>query len=166
MEKKCIECGITYKTDDKRRKFCSNRCYHIKSKRELNKGTFKKGIQVWNKNMKGIHLSPLTEFKKGQESLKKLPLGKITKRIDKNKNIRNWIKIEEPNIWMEYSRFIWIKNNGEIPQGFVIHHIDKNSLNDNIENLCCLTRKAHISIHREDFAEARIKPYLEQEKLE
>ena len=34
----------------------------------MNKGRFEKGHIPWNKNLKGIHLSPNSEFKKGMKS--------------------------------------------------------------------------------------------------
>lgn len=122
-----------------------------------NKTSFHKGNIPWNKNMKGIHLSPQSEFKKGCISNNKKKLGSITKRKDKNDAIRQWIKIDEPNKWIEYAKWVWISKNGNIPQGFLLHHIDKNSLNDNITNLTLLTRKGHINIHREDLNKGKRK---------
>jgi len=115
-----------------------------------NKTCFKKGQTPWNKDKKGTHFSPETEFKKGQKGITWMPLGSITIRTDKSNKQRRWIKIEEPNIWIEYAKFIWIKHNGKIPKGYLIHHIDKDTLNDDIENLALVTRKAHINIHRKD----------------
>ena len=109
---------------------------------------FKKGDTPWNKGKKGIHLSSETEFKKGQKGINWKPVGSVTIRKDKNKKPRRWIKLDEPNIWVEYAKFIWIKNHGEIPYGFLIHHIDEDTLNDNIENFAMVTRKAHINLHR------------------
>ena len=112
-----------------------------------NKTSFKKGHKSWNKGKKGIHLSPETEFKKGQKGINWKATGTISCRTDKGNKQRQWIKIEEPNIWIEYAKFIWIKNNGKISKGYLIHHIDNNSMNDNINNLALLTRKAHFQIH-------------------
>ena len=113
-----------------------------------NKTAFVKRHIPWNKNKKGIHLSPMTEFKKGQRGINWMPLGSLTIRTDKSGAQRQYIKIAEPNIWIEYAKFIWIKNNGKIPKGFLIHHIDRNTLNDRIKNLASLTRKAHFEIHK------------------
>ena len=109
---------------------------------------FKEGNIPWNKGKKGLHLSPETEFKKGQKSINRKPAGSITTRIDNNGKQRKWIKISDPNIWIEYAKFIWIKNHGEIPKGFLIHHIDENSLNDDKDNLALVTRAAHMNLHR------------------
>lgn len=62
-----------------------------------NNGRFKKGHIPWNKNIKGLHLSPDTEFKKGEKGIKWLPVGSITTRKYKNGEIRRFIKIKEPN---------------------------------------------------------------------
>lgn len=112
-----------------------------------NKTSFKKGLIPWNKGIKGIRMSPATEFKKGQRSINWRPVGTITQRTDKSGKTRNWIKIDESNKWIEYAKFIWIKHNGIIPRGMIIHHIDGNSLNDDISNLAMVTRPAHFHIH-------------------
>lgn len=41
----------------------------------------------------------------------------------------------------------WEKNNGKKPQGYDIHHIDRNKKNWNIENLELVTKKDHARIH-------------------
>ena len=112
-----------------------------------NKTVFKKGHIPWNEGKMGIHLSPKTEFKKGQKSLRWLPVGTKTIRIDKNKTKRCWIKIVEPNNWEEYSKFIWKKHFGKLLKGDVTHHIDGNRLNDEIENIIALPRKDHPIFH-------------------
>ena len=115
-----------------------------------NKTAFKVGHVPWNKGKKGLRLSPTTEFKKGQRGIKWVQVGTKTIRTDKGGKQRRWIKVSEPNIWIEYAKFVWIQNNGAISKGYVIHHIDKNTLNDDISNLALVSRKAHINIHRVD----------------
>lgn len=44
---------------------------------------------------------------------------------------------------------------GIIHTGCVIHHVDKDSLNDTIENLSMLTRAEHIEIHKDDLIKGK-----------
>lgn len=101
------------------------------------------------KELKGIHISPNTEFKKGQKSNKKVEIGTIKERCVKGVK-RNFIKIAEPDVWQRYYVYLWEKENGKIPKGCVIHHINKIPNDDRIENLVCLTRSEHMNIHRKD----------------
>jgi hypothetical protein len=61
---------------------------------EKSKATqFKKGMTSWNKGMKGIHLSPSTEFKAGQVPHNKLPdelreVALLRRQLTKNINER------------------------------------------------------------------------------
>jgi len=44
-------------------------------------------------------------------------------------------------------QYVWIKNNGAIPKGYEIHHINGDKSDNSIKNLALLTRKEHRSIH-------------------
>jgi len=122
-----------------------------------NKTAFKQGQEPWNKNVKGIHLSPGSEFKKGCISLKHKPVGTCTIRTDKTGKKRRWIKISEPNIWIEYAKYVWEKHHGAIPKGLLIHHKDTDTLNDNRHNLKCVTRSWHINHHRDLLTAGKLK---------
>ena len=79
-------------------------------------------------------------------------MGTITIRTHR-KEKRQWIKVSEPNTWEVYAVYLWKKyNNKEIPKGYIIHHKNKNKLDDRIENLELLSRKEHINIHRKDLS--------------
>lgn len=42
---------------------------------------------------------------------------------------------------------VWIEHNGIIPEGMVIHHIDRDKSNNDINNLIMLSRAEHASLH-------------------
>ncbi|MGN0098302.1 MAG: HNH endonuclease signature motif containing protein [Candidatus Methanomethylophilaceae archaeon] len=44
-------------------------------------------------------------------------------------------------------RYIWVKYNGPIPEGYLIHHIDGNPLNNDISNLACVSPTEHAQEH-------------------
>jgi HNH endonuclease len=44
-------------------------------------------------------------------------------------------------------RHIWEDEKGPIPPGYEIHHKDENTLNNNISNLECITKKEHRNKH-------------------
>ena len=44
-------------------------------------------------------------------------------------------------------RLVWLVFNGPVPKGYVIHHIDHNKLNDNLNNLMLMTIAEHIRHH-------------------
>ncbi len=45
-------------------------------------------------------------------------------------------------------RHIWEINNGTIPEGYVIHHINLNRSDNRLNNLMCLTHKQHRELHK------------------
>ena len=45
-------------------------------------------------------------------------------------------------------REIWKRFNGEIPKGYVVHHIDGDPSNNKIENLQIMTQSEHIMLHQ------------------
>ena len=44
-------------------------------------------------------------------------------------------------------RYVWEYYNGPIPEGYVIHHKDKNKANNDISNLECIPRGKHSRLH-------------------
>ena len=42
---------------------------------------------------------------------------------------------------------VWEDHNGTIPEGYEIHHIDGNPVNNHILNLDCLRREDHLRMH-------------------
>lgn len=127
-------------------------------KREPNSGSFKSGHQTWNKGKKGLHHSPNTEWKKGQPSDKKLPIGAVTIRKRKREeHARAFIKIADPSVWVPRANWVWEQAFGKIPRGMVIHHRDRNPLNDDLDNLRLLSRAEHAAEHNHEMHHARYR---------
>ena len=54
--------------------------------------------------------------------------------------------------YREYSgkylhRAVWERFNGEIPEGYVIHHIDGDKSNNDLTNLQLMTKSEHVKLH-------------------
>lgn len=141
------------------RKTCSRSCM-AEQKRQLMRGnTLRKGLppdnafaknhKPWNAGVKGIRLSPTTEFKPGQIPVNLMPIGTESVRVDKNGQLRMWVKVGSRK-WKLRAVVVWEQQFGPVPSGLVIHHHDRNTLNDSIDNLMCMTRKAHINEHRHE----------------
>jgi hypothetical protein len=47
-------------------------------------------------------------------------------------------------------RKVWTLANGEIPDGYVIHHINGDSKDNRLENLAMMTKEAHHAFHDKD----------------
>lgn len=155
---KCEQCEAGFsraKSGSRPIRFCSQKCYHENAKaNNAYKGTFVAGNSPWNKDLKGIHLSPASEFVKGCASNKASPLGAETIRFDKSGQPRAYVKIGSPSHWRQRAVVVWEAENGPLPSGHVIHHKDRDPMNDSIENLQCLTRSAHINEHRDELRAA------------
>lgn len=56
---------------------------------------------------------------------------------------------------MRLHRFIREKCHGTIPEGYDVHHIDHDKNNNNIENLCLLSRSEHLRLHGKEMSETQ-----------
>lgn len=153
----CRNCNSYFKTTEKRLKCCSWDCHLMFRKNNPNLfqgGRFKKKQVPWNKGVRGYMGANKTSFKKGNIPPQYVPVGTIVVRKPHHeKSPRRRIKIADLNKWQYYSHYIWEKHNGKIPKGYLIHHKDKNPLNDNIENLEIMTRAEHLDEHRKEHNE-------------
>ena len=101
-------------------------------------GRYSKGDIPWNKDKKGIHLSPDSEFK-----------GDGSCAGEKSKSWKGGLQTNDRDgqmIWTgtgsrtRVARFNYAKVHGEIPKGFVIYHIDGDKMNDDVTNLEAISR--------------------------
>lgn len=81
-----------------------------------------------------------TRMKKAREKFKKQPTMKIGKR--------GYNEIYIPGMgWKKYHQYIWEHEYGKIPDGFVLHHINFNKLDNRLENLQLLPKREHLKLH-------------------
>lgn len=105
---------------------------------------------------KGDHLSVKTEFKAGVPGLSRLPIGSVRIRKETHTgSMRAWVKIADPNVWKKRSILVWESEHGPLPKGWVVHHDDRNSMNDDISNLIGMTRRDHAAEHRDELNMSR-----------
>ena len=104
----------------------------------MNKGTFKKGNTPWNKGVKGLRLSPATEFKSdGSNTGDKHPSWGGGLQHNKRDGIIVWTGT---NRRKPLSRKLYEDEYGKIPDGYIIYHIDGDKLNNDIDNLEAISR--------------------------
>ena len=109
--------------------------------RMMQKTQFRKGQASWNRGMKGIRMSPRTEFKKGNKPASTKHDGAITIR-NRNQTPYQYIRISECN-WRLLHRKVWEDANGPIPRGHVIRFKNGDTLDVRLENLECISRSEH-----------------------
>lgn len=116
-------------------------------------GRFKEGNIPFNKGTKGICKANSGSFKKGQKAYNHREVG--SERI----NIYGYteIKVAEPNKWKLKHKFIWEKEYGEIPKGYVILFADRNKRNCNIENLILISNKQLLIMNRHNLIKNNIE---------
>jgi hypothetical protein len=124
-----------------------------------NTGQFQKGNIPHCPIKAGQRISPETEFKRGHIPANKLCVGAITVRQERNGHRRAWVKIAEPSTWLLRAVYVWQSARGKIPYNFVLHHIDKDAMNDKLNNLCVLTRAAHKNIHKQELQKGKVTGY-------
>jgi len=138
--------------------FCGN--HHVFSGRT---GRFPKGHVPANKDHKGVHYSPATEFKKGHVDPNHVrPLG--AERYDKGVLM---VKIAEKNLYTDCpTRFkrkaivVWERENGPVPKGMIVRQIDGKPENCEPENLVLISKALNARLNQRYFKEepAEIKP--------
>jgi hypothetical protein len=102
---------------------------------------------------KGERRSRVTEFKPGRPAHNKLLVGAVRIRKETHTGLeRAWVKVAEPNVWKKRAVVVWQSIHGPLPCGYVVHHKNRDSLDDDPDNLEALTRAAHAEAHREELS--------------
>ena len=125
---------------------------------ELN-SNFKKGHVPWckGKKMSPEHIAKLTGvFKKGQQPHNTLPIGSI-------RNINNYNEIKYANHkWISLARYKWEQVHGPVPKDMCVFKIDQDKYNDDISNLCLVSRKDLAMLNRNH---AKLSPELKEVQI-
>lgn len=144
----CIQCGVAFHVNPFRlgtAKFCNRKCHHAwRVENGALQGCFQPGLQPWNKGMRGIHLSPESEFKPGHRLNEEYEVGTVIPRCN-GRHRRNYIKTALG--WRYYAVWLWEQHYGPVMKGDVVHHLNGNRFDDRIENLIALPRKDHPIYH-------------------
>lgn len=130
---------------------CVRRADLLKAGRRVSCGCANEQTKI----AKGQRLSKATEFKPGVVANNHLPVGSERLRTGAQGVVRAWVKIAEPKVWRQRAVVVWESVNGPLPKGKLIHHKDRNPLNDSIDNLQCMTRKEHVDEHRLEYRAIR-----------
>lgn len=173
-KRNCKTCGQYY--EGRGKKYCSNKCckndldYQIKrglslkNKTTWNKGLHKKinnaledwrlsGGKPWNKGLKGIHLSPMSEFKKGNNmgennSNWKGGITPINNKIRKSKEYTRW----RNRVYLRDNFTCCHCNKKCDSKNIIAHHIyyfsEIPELRFNINNGVTLCRSCHFKLHQ------------------
>lgn len=112
-------------------------------------GKFKKNSTPYNKGLPMVEWADkrlidklrATQFKKGRDNGKSKEIN--TKIIRTNGYA--WIKTAEGK-WENEANIVWRQYNGEIPKDCSIIHLDRNKLNNSIDNLAIVRKKEMLEI--------------------
>jgi hypothetical protein len=110
----------------------------------MNSGNFKTGHKPWNLGVKGIHLNPDTEFKKGEMVGKDHYSWKGGEQI--NKNDCAYLSVGA-NQRVRRPKKLYEDANGEVPKGWIIYHLDGDKDNDHLDNLIAIPRAILVRIN-------------------
>lgn len=107
---------------------------------------FQPGNVPWTKGVKGLRLSPATEFKKGDRPINYMQVGSEKMHMD-----YVWIKIQEggwPDAWRPKHHVIYEQHNGiKPPPGFLVSFKDRDRANFAPDNLELISRADWMKRH-------------------
>ena len=77
---------------------------------------------------------------------------KSTRESDR-KYFKGWVVINGKREKKSLHRYMWLIEKGDIPKGYVVHHIDGNYSNNTIDNLTLMLAGEHEKLHTEKYGE-------------
>lgn len=99
-------------------------------------------------------MSPFEKFNK--EWMKRGPLSEADKRGEDSHSFKGGTS------W-KYAQYKWEEYWNEIvPEGYFLHHVDRNPKNNEISNLALVTRSFHAKVHKKHLNLPHIKKAIEQ----
>lgn len=101
-------------------------------------GKFQKGYEGLSEETKAKIKA--TQFKDGHISANALPIGTITETRD------GYRYIKTDRGWEREHNLVWEKAYGKIPEGYYILHLDRNGLNNNLDNLVLMNKQENLSM--------------------
>ena len=110
----------------------------------MKNGTFKKGHVPWNLGLKGIHLHPDTEFKKGEMIGKDNYSWKGGVQFIKNDCVYLHVGANQR---VRRPKKVYEDAYGKIPKGWILYHLDGDSHNDELDNLIAIPRAILVRIN-------------------
>lgn len=115
-----LKCGVC--TKYKKGNIPANTGKHGLAPEAFYRNTWRKGHVTWNKAVVGAETVTTDGYVK--------------------------VKIAQPNVWAFKHTLIWEKENGKVPEGFIVVFKDGNKLNCTIENLDLISRAENAVINR------------------
>ncbi|MPW43334.1 HNH endonuclease signature motif containing protein [Acinetobacter guerrae] len=100
-------------------------------------GHFTKDHKPWNTGTKGVCKPNSGNFKKGQITWNKKPVG--YERIC-SKDGYVLIKVAEPNVFKLKHRVVWEEANGDVPEGYIVAFKNMDRTDCRLENLILMSK--------------------------
>jgi hypothetical protein len=107
-----------------------------------------KGQIPWNKGKKGVSVSPATQFKKGNTPKNTQPVG-----TECCHDGYIYVKISEPNQWLQKNWLVWEEAHGPVPKGQVVIFVDGDARNFAIDNLKLISRAELLQLNRNKYGQ-------------